>query len=526
MDCSPSRLAPTSCWSSRSARGDRAPGAVRRQRRRGEPAAASAGDHRHGSRRPRQDHAPRQHSLRPTWWPARQAGSPSTLAPTWSIRRRRITFIDTPGHAAFTQMRARGAQVTDIVVLVVAADDGVMPQTIEAINHARRPRSDRRGGQQDRQGQRRSQRVLSQLAEHELVPEAWGGDTIVVEMSAPGRWASTSCSTAARVAELEELTANPEGRAKGIVSRPTSTSAGPVATVLVDKGELRSATRSWPVRLGPGAGDARRQGRAGEVGRSVDPGAGARSQTVPHAGDEFRAAPDEKIAGGRRGPRAAPELKPARRRPGADGRQLEDIFSQIQSGETAAQPRAEGRRAGLARGGHRVPAQLDRPEVELAFVHRAVGGITENDITLAATTKPRSSASTSAGPQGPELAGPKASRSVPTRSSTSCSRTSSRRWSACSPRSSRKWYGEAEVRGSSACPDRRYRRLLCALRHDHPGSKVRFLRDGTIIWKGELLAQAVQGRCLRSARASSAASASPTSRTSSRATDRDVRGAA
>jgi translation initiation factor IF-2 len=153
-----------------------------------------------------------------------------------------ITFIDTPGHAAFSKMRARGADATDIVVLVVAADDGVMPQTIEAINHAKAAdvpiivavnKIDKDNAD--------PQRVLAQLAEHELVPESWGGDTIVVEMSAQQNLGVDDLlENLLAVAELEDLTANPTGRAKGIVLEANlDTGRGPVATILVDKGMLK-----------------------------------------------------------------------------------------------------------------------------------------------------------------------------------------------------------------------------------------------------------------------------------------------
>jgi translation initiation factor IF-2 len=155
---------------------------------------------------------------------------------------KKVTFIDTPGHAAFSKMRMRGAQVTDIVVLVVAADDGVMPQTIEAINHAKSAdvpivvavnKIDKENAD--------PQRVLTQLAEYELVPEAWGGDTIVVEMSAQQNLGIDDLlEQLTVVAELEELTANPTGRAKGIVLEANlDIGRGPVATVLVDKGTLK-----------------------------------------------------------------------------------------------------------------------------------------------------------------------------------------------------------------------------------------------------------------------------------------------
>ena len=153
-----------------------------------------------------------------------------------------ITFIDTPGHAAFTKMRARGAQVTDIVVLMVAADDGVMPQTIEAISHARAAevpivvainKIDKDNADVPR--------VMAQLAENELTPEAWGGETIVVEMAAQsGLGVDDLLEQLSVVSEVGELTANPTGRAKGIVlEAQLDIGRGPVATILVDKGTLK-----------------------------------------------------------------------------------------------------------------------------------------------------------------------------------------------------------------------------------------------------------------------------------------------
>ena len=202
--------------------------------------------------------------------------------PTWSTSTvGKITFLDTPGHAAFTKMRARGAQVTDIVVLMVAADDGVMPQTIEAINHAKAAdvpivvalnKIDKENAD--------LQRVLSQLSEHELVPESWGGDTIVVEMSAQQNLGVDDLlEQLAAVAEIEELTANPTGRAKGVVLEANlDIGRGPVATILVDKGDAEGRRpHRRRRRLGPGSRHDRRQGPAGEGGRPQHPGAGARS---------------------------------------------------------------------------------------------------------------------------------------------------------------------------------------------------------------------------------------------------------
>ncbi len=192
----------------------------------------------------------------------------------------RITFIDTPGHAAFTAMRARGTQVTDIVILVVAADDGVMPQTIEAIDHATaaevpiivavnkmdRPDAD-------------SARVLQQLSERGLVPEAWGGDTIVVEVSAlQGTGIDSLLEQIVTVAEVEELTARVEGEARGVVLEANlEAGRGPVATVIVQQGTLaRRRPRRRRRRLGQGEGPGRRPRGSHQGGTALHAGAGAR----------------------------------------------------------------------------------------------------------------------------------------------------------------------------------------------------------------------------------------------------------
>src|SRR5207245_4424804 len=161
---------------------------------------------------------------------------------TVEVNGRQVTFLDTPGHEAFTAMRARGAKVTDIVILVVAADDGVMPQTVEAINHAKAAevpivaainKIDRDDADPNR--------VMQQLSEQGLVPEQWGGDTIMVEVSAlQGLGVDDLLEQLVVVAEVEELTANPEGRARGVVLEANlDVGRGPVATVIVEAGTLR-----------------------------------------------------------------------------------------------------------------------------------------------------------------------------------------------------------------------------------------------------------------------------------------------
>jgi translation initiation factor IF-2 len=192
-----------------------------------------------------------------------------------------ITFIDTPGHAAFTQMRARGAQATDIVVLVVAADDGVMPQTVEAINHARAAevpiivavnKIDKDNAD--------PQRVLSQLAEHELVPESWGGDTIVVEMSATQELGIDDLlDQLLVVAELRGPASQPDRPRQGHRARGQPRQ-GPRPGCHGARRQGRAQGRRpdrGRRRVGSRASDDRRQGQPGEVGRAVDAGGGARS---------------------------------------------------------------------------------------------------------------------------------------------------------------------------------------------------------------------------------------------------------
>ena len=304
-----------------------------------------------------------------------------------------ITFIDTPGHAAFTKMRARGAQVTDIVVLVVAADDGVMPQTAEAINHAKSAdvpiivainKIDKENADVDR--------VMAQLSEYELVPESWGGDTITVQMSAQQNLGVDDLlSQLLVVAELEELTANPTGRAKGIVLEANlDTGRGPVATILVDKGTLRVGD---PIVAGAAWGRVRAmiddQGRQIKEAGPSTPVQVLGLSAVPAAGDEFRVAPNDKTA------RTVAEAREQRSRltnQRGDARvqkgvKLEDIFSQIQAGEVATlnlllKADVHGSLEAVTES----LRKLERDEVKLSFVHRAVGGITENDISLASAT--------------------------------------------------------------------------------------------------------------------------------------------
>ncbi|MCY4280272.1 MAG: translation initiation factor IF-2, partial [Acidimicrobiaceae bacterium] len=255
---------------------------------------------------------------------------------------RPVTFIDTPGHEAFTAMRARGAGATDIVVLVVAADDGVMPQTIEAINHARaaevpivvavnkidRPNAD-------------TQRTVAGVAEQGLVPEAWGGETIYSEVSAlTGEGVDELLDQMLLVAEVEELRASPEGRARGVVLESNlDIGRGPVATVLVQKGTLRIGD---PMVAGASWGRVRAllndRGEAVEQAAPSTPVQVLGLSEVAGAGDIFAVAPNEKVAG-----RVA-DIREHWQRLSSLGREahalsggakLEDLFTRIQRGETA-----------------------------------------------------------------------------------------------------------------------------------------------------------------------------------------------
>ena len=322
-----------------------------------------------------------------------EAGGITQHIGAYSVERdgRALTFIDTPGHAAFTAIRARGAEATDIVVLVVAADDGVMPQTIEAINHAKAAdvpiivavnKMDREGANPDR--------VMQQLSEHGLVPEEWSGDTVMVKISAlKGENIDGLLDAIALVAEVEELSAPATGRAAGVVLESNlEVGRGPVATILVQQGEVAVGE---PLVAG---------GTWGRV-RAMTNDRGERVQTagpstpvqvlglndVPRAGDEFVIAQDEKTAS------KVAETRAHYRRVASLGRdaasaagsaRLEDLFSDIQSNAAAKLGlivRADTH--GSLEALNDSLARLERPEVKINFLHSAVGAPTENDVQLA-----------------------------------------------------------------------------------------------------------------------------------------------
>jgi translation initiation factor IF-2 len=306
-----------------------------------------------------------------------------------------VTFIDTPGHEAFTAMRARGARATDIAVLVVAADDGVMPQTVEALDHARAAevpivvavtKVDREDADPTR--------VRQQLVENELVPEAWGGDTIVVDVAPPaGIGVDDLLESILLVAEVEELTANPKALARALVLESNlDQGRGPVVTAIVERGTLRVGD---PIVAGGSWGRVRamfdeNSRPVTEAGPSV-PVEVLGLDDVPLAGDELRVAPDEKTA------RTVAEARARRRRAAslkhpmslAGGARLEDIFAMVQRGEVATlnlvlKADVQGSLEALTDALRKLDQEHE--EVRLSFVHRAVGAVSESDINLASVS--------------------------------------------------------------------------------------------------------------------------------------------
>ncbi len=306
---------------------------------------------------------------------------------------RLITFIDTPGHEAFTAMRARGAEATDIVVLVVAADDGVMPQTIEALNHAKASgapivvainKIDREQAQPDR--------VRQQLSEHGLIPQEWNGETEMIPVSAlTGEGVDDLLETLLLVADVEDLRANPEGRAAGVVLEShLDIGRGPVANLLVQRGTLRVGE---PLVAGPAWGRVRALiNHLGEQVKEAGPSMPVQVlglNDVADAGDSFIVAPDEKTA------RSVAEKREhwhrvanlGREAAAPSGARLEDIFEQIQRGDVATlNILLKADTTGSLEALTESLRKLERDEVKLAFVHRAVGGITQQDVQLAATS--------------------------------------------------------------------------------------------------------------------------------------------
>ncbi|MGD9763093.1 MAG: translation initiation factor IF-2 [Candidatus Binatia bacterium] len=305
---------------------------------------------------------------------------------TVDVHGRRVTFLDTPGHEAFTAMRARGAKVTDIVILVVAADDGVMPQTVEAINHARaanvpivtainkidKPEAN-------------LERIKQDLANHGLVPEDWGGDTVTVPVSAKSREGLPNLLEMLLLqADLLELKANPDKPARGaIIEAKLDRGRGPVATVLVQEGTLKPGD---PFVCGPFAGRVRAMiDDKGHKVTTADPSTPVEIlglPSVPEAGSSFVVVADEATA------RQVAEHRAAKHREASllktSKVSLEDLYRQVQAGDTkelriVIKADVQGSVEALAE----ALSRLSTEEVRLNVIHTSVGGITESDVMLA-----------------------------------------------------------------------------------------------------------------------------------------------
>ena len=300
-----------------------------------------------------------------------------------------ITFLDTPGHEAFTSMRARGAMVTDIAILVVAADDGIMPQTVESINHAKAAgiplvvainKMDTVGANPER--------IKQQLTEYDIVPEEWGGETIVCPISAKtGEGIDELLENLVILAEVQELKANPNRAAKGaVIEARLDKGRGPIMTVLVQNGTLKLGDI---IIAGTAVGRVRtmindKGVRITEAGPSVPVEISGMSE-VPSAGDTFNAVADERMA------RELVEERKTQQKNAAFGTgkkvSLEDLFSQIQAGEMKnlniivkadVQGSAEAIKSSLEK--------ITNEEVRVKVIHSGVGAINESDVMLAATS--------------------------------------------------------------------------------------------------------------------------------------------
>ncbi len=298
----------------------------------------------------------------------------------------KITFIDTPGHEAFTAMRARGAQVTDIAVLVVAADDGVMPQTIEAINHARaanvpiivainkidKPEAN-------------VERVKRQLAEVGVIPEEWGGDTVCVPISALRREGINELlEMILLVAEMEDLRANPRGKAKGtVIESRLDPARGAMATVIVQEGTLRIGD---PIIAGTTYGRVRAMfDEWGNQLKEAPPSTPAEIMglnEVPEAGDKFEVVDSERTAKGiaesRREERKEASLVRERRI------SLETLYESLQKGEEKElRLVVKANSQGALEAVKQALSALNHEEVKINIIHSGVGNISENDVLLA-----------------------------------------------------------------------------------------------------------------------------------------------
>ena len=308
---------------------------------------------------------------------------------TVDVKGQMITFLDTPGHAAFTSMRARGAKSTDIAILVVAADDGIMPQTVESINHAKAAnvpiivainKMDKPTANPDK--------IKEQLTKYDLVPEEWGGDTIIVPISAKtGQGLDELLEMVLLTAEVQELKANPNRRAKGtVIEARLDKTRGPVATLLVQNGTLNQGDI---VIAGTSVGRVRvmtnDKGRTVKTAGPSVPVEITGLADVPTPGDEFNAVTDERMAR---------ELVEQRRQAQKDAAAklqqkvtLDNLFAKMQEGEMKELPLIV--KADVQGSAEAVKASLEKlsnEEVRVRVIHAGVGAINESDILLASTS--------------------------------------------------------------------------------------------------------------------------------------------
>ena len=331
------------------------------------------------------------------------------------INDRKITFLDTPGHEAFTAMRARGAQVTDIAILVVAADDGIMPQTIEAINHAKAAnvgiivainKIDKDGANPDR--------IKQELTEHGLVPEDWGGDTICVEISAKHRQnIEELLEMVILVADMRELKANPNRRAKGtVIEAKLDKGRGPVASILVQNGTLKAGDT---VVVGTSFGHIRAmfddKGKAVKKAGPSVPVEILGLDSVPEGGEIFYAVDDERMA--KQVIEARKQKQKEERLTQSNVVTLDDFFNKVQEGQIKdLNIIIKADVNGSVEAVKQSLEKLSNDEVRINVVHAGVGAIRESDVMLAYTSnaiivgfnvRPDAGATASAEAQGVDI---------------------------------------------------------------------------------------------------------------------------
>ena len=308
---------------------------------------------------------------------------------TVDVNGNMVTFLDTPGHAAFTSMRARGAKSTDIAILVVAADDGIMPQTVESINHAKAAnvpiivainKMDKPTANPDK--------IKEQLTKYDLIPEEWGGETVIVPISAKtGMGLDELLEMVILTAEVQELKANPNRRAKGtVIEARLDKTRGPIATLLVQNGTLKQGDI---IIAGTAVGRVRvmtnDKGRTVKTAGPSVPVEITGLADVPAPGDEFNAVTDERMAR-----ELVEQRKQAQKDAAANAMQkvtLDNLFAKMQEGEMKELPLIV--KADVQGSAEAVKASLEKisnDEVRVRVIHAGVGAINESDILLASTS--------------------------------------------------------------------------------------------------------------------------------------------